>query len=67
MELSQLVPRWSVTWSALELYEPRTASKLASLRVAREKGKAERERQKWEADNPFLAWMERVVGEEQPK
>ena len=53
-------PRYSVCWSPLERYEPRTAEELAALRASRERKKAERDEKKWAADHPLLAWAEAV-------
>lgn len=53
-------PRWELCWSALERYTPKTASELATLRVSRERGKAEQEEKKWAEENPLLAWGQRV-------
>jgi len=47
--------RWCITWSALELYHPRSAEQLAEARVNRERKRAERELQKWRTDHPLLA------------
>jgi hypothetical protein len=60
-------PRFSICWSALGRYEPRTAEQLAALRVSRERKKAEREEKKWAADHPLLAWAERVREEGAPE
>jgi hypothetical protein len=57
-------PRWVVHWSALEKYTPRTAEELASLRVSRERGKAERAEAKWQEENPLLVYLERQQEEE---
>jgi|SRR5581483_74376 len=59
-------PRWSVTWGALEMYIPKSAEELASLRVSRERGKAQRDQQKFEEENPLLAWLERNVPADLP-
>jgi len=47
--------RYSLCWASLERYEPRTAEKLAALRVSREAGKERRADAKFAADNPLLA------------
>jgi len=49
-------PRWTLCWSALELYEPKSAEQLAALRISRERGKTEREEKKWAEQNPLLVW-----------
>lgn len=54
-------PRWSVCWSAIELYRPMSSEQLAALRVSRERGKAERAEQNFREENPLLAWIERNV------
>jgi hypothetical protein len=56
-------PRWTLCWSALERYVPKTAVVLAALRASRERGKAEREQRKFEEENPLLAWSERQASE----
>jgi hypothetical protein len=53
------LPRWQVYWSALELYEPRSAEQLAAARVTRQRNKAAREQQKYERDYPLFAEIER--------
>jgi len=60
-------PRWTLCWSALERYEPKSAEELAALRVARERGKAERQERKWREENPLLAWAEQAKQEEEGK
>jgi hypothetical protein len=57
---SQLVAphRYSLCWSAFELYHPKTAEELAALRDSRERRKREREEAKWRAENPLLMLME---------
>jgi hypothetical protein len=57
-------PRYSLCWSTLERYEPRSAEQLAALRVRRERNKAEREEKKWAAEHPLLAWAEAIQREE---
>lgn len=57
-------PRWTLCWSTLERYEPRTAIELAKLRESRERGKAEREDRRFREDNPLLAWAEKVKEDE---
>jgi hypothetical protein len=49
-------PRWSVCWSALDLYEPRTAEELAALRVSREQGRVQRETKEWAEAHPLFVW-----------
>jgi hypothetical protein len=46
--------RFSLCFAPDELYVPKTAEQLASLRVSREKKKAERELQQWQEDNPLF-------------
>jgi hypothetical protein len=58
--------RYSLCWAGYELYEPKTAEQLASLRVNRERGKAEREEKRWAAENPLLAWAERANQQDTP-
>jgi hypothetical protein len=58
------VPRWQMYWSALELYEPRSAEQLAAARVTRQRNKAEREQQKYERERPLFAEIERQEKEE---
>ena len=58
-------PRWSLCWSALELYVPKTAEALAALRASRERKREERADKKWAADHPLLAWAEAVKAEEE--
>ena len=48
--------RWSVTWSAIELYTPKCAEELAALRVSRERNKVEREARAWAEAHPLLIW-----------
>jgi hypothetical protein len=48
-------PQWSLCWSALELYEPKSAEDLAALRVSRERGREKREDARFAAENPLLA------------
>lgn len=50
--------RWTVCWSSLDLYEPKTAEQLAALRASRERLKAEREEKRWAEENPLLAWAD---------
>jgi hypothetical protein len=57
-------PRYSMCWSPLERYGPRSAEQLAALRAARKRNKVEREEKKWAADHPLLAWAEAVQAEE---
>lgn len=57
--------RYQLYWSALELYEPRSAEQLAELRASRERGKAQREEKKWALENPLLAWAEKANLEEE--
>jgi hypothetical protein len=58
-------PRWTLGWSALELYEPRSAEQLAALRQTRERNKAERAAARERAENPlFTVWAERLQAEE---
>src|SRR5262249_1932679 len=49
------VGRGELVWGSLETYHPRSAEQLASVRVSGERGKKERELQKWMDDNPLLA------------
>jgi hypothetical protein len=51
--------RYSLCWSGYELYHPKTAEQLASLRAGRERGRAERAAKKWAEDHPLLAWAEK--------
>jgi hypothetical protein len=51
--------RYSLCWSGYELYRPRSAEQLASLRAGREHGRAERAAKKWAEDHPLLAWAEK--------
>jgi hypothetical protein len=44
-------PRWTICWSALELYEPRNAQQLAEAREHREERKMDKEA----AENPLFA------------
>lgn len=44
-------PRWSLCWSALELYEPKSAEQLAAAREKREAKAVEKEA----ADSPLFA------------
>jgi hypothetical protein len=48
-------PRWSLCWSALELYEPKSAEALAALRTSRERSRAKRADEAFERENPLLA------------
>jgi hypothetical protein len=48
-------PRWTLCWSSLEIYEPKTAPELATLRESREKRKAERDERKWAEKEPLWA------------
>jgi hypothetical protein len=56
--------RYSVLWSALERYEPLSAQALAARRVSRERNRAQRAEKQWQAENPLLAWAERMQSEE---
>lgn len=58
--------RWSVCWSALELYAPKSAEELAALRITRERNKVEKEAREWAEENPLLAYLERVQPDEPP-
>ncbi len=60
-------PRWTLVWSALERYQPRTAEELAALRESRERKKAEREAKRWQEENPLWAWAERAKAEDEGK
>lgn len=51
-------PRYCVCWSALELYNPKSAEQLANLRASRERGKTERERRSWAEENPLFTGLE---------
>lgn len=53
-------PRYSICWSALEHYQPRSAEELAALRASRERNQAQRAREQWVRDNPLLAWAETI-------
>lgn len=55
-------PRYSVTWSALERYEPRNAAQLAALRESRERKKAEREQQAYVREYPLFALIDEKEG-----
>ncbi len=57
-------PRYSLCWSALQRYAPRSAEQLAALRISRERKKVERAQEQWAADHPLLAWAEGVQREE---
>ena len=48
-------PRWTLCWSALARYTPRSASALAALRVSRQQGRAAREDRKFAVENPLFA------------
>lgn len=50
--------RYSLCWSDIPLYEPKTAEQLAALRESRTRKRAEREEKKWTEENPLLAWAE---------
>jgi hypothetical protein len=50
--------RYSLCWSAFELYRPKTAEELAALRETRERRKQQREGARWAQDNPLLALIE---------
>jgi hypothetical protein len=47
--------RWTVCWSALELYAPKSAEALAALRDTRERNKEERLDARWAEENPLFA------------
>jgi hypothetical protein len=47
--------RYSLCWSDIPLYEPKSAEELAALRVSRGKGREQRADKKWVEDNPLLA------------
>ena len=53
-------PRYSVVWSALERYEPKSAEGLAALRVTRERNKAERAERKYAEETPLFAMIDRA-------
>jgi hypothetical protein len=57
-------PRWTVCWSALERYQPRTAEQLAALRQTRQRKAAAREERKFAEENPLLYWAEQANREE---
>ena len=59
------VGRYELCWGPLDLYKPRDADQLAAIRISRERGRAEREQKRFEAENPLLAWSERVQMEEE--
>jgi hypothetical protein len=48
-------PRWTLCWSALELYEPKSAEELARLRASRERGKEARADRSFAEEHPLLA------------
>jgi len=48
-------PRYELCWSALELYEPKSAEELAALRVARERKAEERSLAEAIGSNPLFA------------
>jgi hypothetical protein len=48
-------PRYSLCWSALELYAPKTAEELAALRANREQNREARADTRFAAENPLLA------------
>jgi len=48
-------PRWTLVWSAMELYQPKDADTLAKLRASREAGKKRRKQEQFAADNPLLS------------
>ena len=60
-------PRYSLCWSPLERYQPKTAEQLAALRASRERNKAERADNQWAADHPLLAWAEAIQREEEAR
>ncbi len=62
---SELVPtaKYELYWSALEVYHPRFADELAKFRESWERGKAEREKKRWQEENPLLTWAEREEAE----
>jgi hypothetical protein len=51
--------RYSLCWSPIEKYSPRTAEELAAARVTRERNRAIREQAKFERDYPLFAEIER--------
>jgi hypothetical protein len=59
-------PRYSLCWSALERYEPRSAEQLAQLRASRERRRQERQDKQWAKENPLLAWAESANQPETP-
>ncbi len=48
-------PRWTLCWSALERYTPRSADALAALRISRQQGREVREHGKFAEENPLFA------------
>lgn len=48
-------PRWSLCWSSLERYEPKSAEALAASRANRGRKRDEREEQRFQQENPLLA------------
>ena len=56
--------RYSLCWAGYEKYEPKTAEELAAMRVKRKANKLERDQKRFEAENPLLAWADRVNQEE---
>jgi hypothetical protein len=52
------IHRYSLCWAPYELYQPRTADELATLRASREKRKSEREERRWAETNPLFAWAD---------
>jgi hypothetical protein len=57
--------RWTLVWSSIERYEPRSAEDLARLRTSRERGKAERKAERWAEENPLLAFAKRQKAEDE--
>ncbi len=50
--------RYSLYWAGYDVYRPRSAEALASLRASRERAKQERAERKWAEENTLLAWRE---------
>lgn len=50
-------PRWTLCWSSLDLYKPRSAEALAKARATRETRKEEKADRQWVEDNPLWAFV----------
>ncbi len=58
------VERNELHWSALELYQPKSAEQLSKLRESRDRAKEERAERKFQEETPLFALAERIEKED---